>query len=136
VADASTRQTIVALLRDRFPELVLIVLFGSEARGDATLESDLDVAVLGGRPLPRPRVAQARSDLEVATGRDVHLVDLRTADTVLQHQVMQTGETLYTSGGRGVEGFLDFVLRDYVRLNEARAGILDDIRSRGRIHGR
>jgi uncharacterized protein len=136
VADGSLRQTIVSRLRDQFPELLLVVLFGSEARGDATPESDLDVAILGGRPLPRHSVAEARSDLEAATGRDVHLIDLRTADTTFQHQVVQTGETLFAASDKGVEAFLDFVLRDYVRLSEARAGILADVRSRGRIHGR
>jgi uncharacterized protein len=136
VADGSLRQTIVSRLRDQFPELILVVLFGSEARGDATPESDVDVAILAGRPLPRQRVAETRSDLEVAIGRDVHLIDLRTAETTLQHLVVQTGETLYAAANREAEAFLDFVLRDYVRLSEARAGILADVRSRGRIHGR
>jgi uncharacterized protein len=113
-----------------------LVLFGSEARGDATPHSDLDVAILAGRPLPRDRVAEARSDLEVATGRDVDLIDLRAADTTLQHQVVQTGQMLHAARDKQAEAFRDFVLRDYVSLNEARAGILADVRARGRIHGR
>lgn len=72
----------------------------------------------------------------MATGRDVHLIDLRTADTTFQHQVVQTGETVLAASKKEADAFLDFVLRDYVRLNEARAGILAGVRSRGRIHGR
>jgi uncharacterized protein len=136
VADEPIRQTIVSRLRDEFPELLLVVPFGSEARGDAAPDSDLDVAILAGRPLPRERVAEARGDVEVATGRDVDLIDLRAADATLQHQVVQTGQMLHAARDERAEAFLDFVLRDYVSLNEARAGILADVRARGRIHGR
>jgi len=86
-------------------------------------------------PLPS-LLLSVRQDLELATGSDVHLVDLRAASTVFRHVIVQGGEVLVSVGGADVEGFLDFALRDYVRLNEERAGILQDIRERGRVHGR
>jgi hypothetical protein len=43
---------------------------------------------------------------------------------VLRHEITQQGEVLHDLSGVEVEGFLDFALRDYVRLNEERSGIL------------
>ena len=130
------RREIVRVLRVAVPGLQLVLLFGSHARGDATPASDVDVALLASQvPVPSLLLA-VRQELELATGSDVHLVDLRAASTVFRHEIVQQGEVLYGVGGAEVEGFLDFVLRDYVRLNEERAGILQDIRERGRVHGR
>ena len=130
------RQNVVRLLRTAVPGLQLALLYGSHARGDATPASDVDVAVLAPGPLAPALAAETREVLEHALGRDVHLVDLRTASTVLRHEVTRHGEVLHTDGSDAVEQFLDFALRDYVRLNEERAGILQDIRERGRVHGR
>ena len=133
---AALRREIVRVLRVAVPGLQLVLLFGSHARGDATAASDVDVALLASE-VPVPSLLRAvRQDLELATGSDVHLVDLRAASTVFRHVIVHGGEALYSVGGAEVEGFLDFALRDYVRLNEERAGILQDIRERGRVHGR
>jgi uncharacterized protein len=136
MTDADVRRDVVRVLRGAIPDLQLVVLFGSHARGDATPASDVDVAVLATAPLQPEQVNDTRTGLERALRRDVHFIDLGTASTVLRHQVTQHGEVLHTDGSGRVEQFLDFVLRDYVRLNEERAGILDDIRERGRVHGR
>ena len=130
------RHEVVRVLRGAVPGLQLAVLFGSHARGDATPTSDVDVAILATAQLEPALVTQTREALEQTLRRDVHLIDLRTASTVLRHEVIQTGEVLHSDGSDAVEQFLDFALRDYVRLNEERAGILQDIRERGRVHGR
>jgi uncharacterized protein len=131
-----SRREIVRVLRAGVPGLQLALLFGSRARGDATPESDVDVAFLSSEATGPSRLADLRQELERATGTDVHLVDLRHASTVFRHEITQGGDVLFSVGGAEVEGFLDFVLRDYVRLNEERSGILQDIRERGRVHGR
>ena len=130
------RQDVVRVLRDAVPGLQLALLYGSHARGGATPASDVDVAVLAPAPLAPAHVAETREALEHSIGRDVHLIDLRSASTVLRHEVTRHGEVLHSDGSSAVEQFLDFVLRDYVRLNEERSGILQDIRERGRVHGR
>jgi uncharacterized protein len=132
----SLRREIVRVLRAVVPGLQVALLFGSRARDDATPASDVDVAFLASEALAPSRVRAVRQELERATGSDVHVVDLRTASTVFRHEITQQGEVLHSVGGAEVEGFLDFVLRDYVRLNEERARILQDIRDRGSVHGR
>lgn len=130
------RETIEARVRDAIPDLRWLALFGSQAQGHARPESDVDVGLFAAGVIPADRLQRLRGDLEAATGRDVHLVDLRAATTVLRSQIVATAEVLYSSGDRDSEEFLDFVFSDYARLNEERADILRDVRARGRIHGR
>ncbi len=79
------RNAIISTLRDRESELralgvVSLSLFGSAARGDATEESDIDVAVtLDPASTPRGfyyigRLDELRERLEAALGRPVDLV--------------------------------------------------------------
>ncbi len=136
MSSEALRREIVRVLRAAIPGLQLVLLFGSHARGDTTPASDVDVAFLASESPAPSLVLAARQQLERATGSDVHLIDLRTASTVFRHEIVQWGEVLLSVGGAEVEAFLDFALRDYVRLNEEQAGILQDIRERGRVHGR
>jgi uncharacterized protein len=132
----TTRREIVRVLRDGVPGLQLVILFGSHARGGATPASDVDVGFLASAATAPSLLRALRHEVELVTGSDVHLVDLRAASTVLRHEIAQQGERLHSVGGAEVESFLDFALRDYVRLNEERSGILRDIAERGRVHGR
>ncbi|MCC5862855.1 MAG: hypothetical protein JJT93_13220 [Gammaproteobacteria bacterium] len=49
-----------------------------------------------------------------------------------------SGRRLFCAEGHEehVEAFETFVYADYARLNEERAGILQDVLARGRVHGR
>ena len=84
-ADELARAT--ALLEGRFP-LSALWLFGSEARGQARRDSDVDLAVLSHRPISAAHLLAARLDLETLLGRSVDLVDLRRASPILGRQVM------------------------------------------------
>ncbi|MDZ7802083.1 MAG: nucleotidyltransferase domain-containing protein [Trueperaceae bacterium] len=129
------RQEVVSRVRAVVPNLQWLALFGSVARGDATDRSDVDVAILAPGPLPVDELRRLRTELELATSKDVHLIDLRAASTVLRMQAVSSAEVLFASGDPDAEAFLGFVFSDYARLNEAREGILRDIRRRGRVHG-
>jgi len=136
MTSSATEARIVEILRHALPDLQLVVLFGSRARGAGRDSSDHDVAILTPRPLPALRRFELAEDLASVLGTDVDLIDLRAADTVLRSQVVTTGRVLHTVRGNDVEAFLDFVYADYARLNEERAAILRDVRERGRIHAR
>lgn len=78
--------------------LICAYLYGSHARGTGTAESDVDIAVLlsadaGERGLlgPLPRL---RGALERALGRDVDLVDMRSAPVDLIHRILAEGALL------------------------------------------
>ena len=87
------------------PDAAAVYLFGSHAAGTAT------------------------------AGRDVDLVDLRSASTVMQARVVSTGRVVRDAEPGERARFEVFVCSSYAMLNEERAGILADIAARGMVHG-
>lgn len=77
------------------PDVVAAYLFGSEARGEATGQSDVDVAVLFAVPpsstLTGP-VLSLQADLEQVLGRRVDAIDLHRAPADLVHRVLRDGQ--------------------------------------------
>ena len=128
-------QALVDLLRTEIDGLAGIYLFGSHAGDGARPDSDIDLAILTRSPLPPFPLWELAQRLAAQAGREVDLVDLRQASTVFRMQIISTGERLFCAEPRVCEDFEDFVYADYARLNEERAGILEDIASRNRIHG-
>jgi predicted nucleotidyltransferase len=107
------------------PEVRLVYLFGSQADGSAAPSSDIDIAVL----LKKKLDPVARFDLEqtlaIKLDKDVDLVDLLTASTVLQNQVIMNGELLFGSESEQVK-FEMQIMSMYQHLNEERADILQE----------
>jgi predicted nucleotidyltransferase len=130
----SEQGAVLRTLQQRFPQALAFYVFGSQANGQANAQSDVDLAVL----LPGYADAQTLWDtaMELAAllNRHVDLLDLRAASTVMQHQVLTTGNRLW--GDDLPAGLFEcFVLTEKLHLDEARAGLLRDIAQRGRIHG-
>ena len=125
----------VDLLRARVPGLVLVVLYGSHARGDARRESDVDLALLADDPVEPLELLELQAALERHCGATVDLVDLWRADDVLRVQVIEHGRVLFERSATERARFEMLALARYARLNEERAGILEDVRRRGSVHG-
>jgi predicted nucleotidyltransferase len=85
---------VTAVVADH-PAVRLAVLYGSVAQGAAGPESDLDLAVMGERPLSAGETVALVRALAHATGRPVDLVDLRTVHGALLAEVLRTGTRLY-----------------------------------------
>ncbi len=111
-----------------------VYLFGSVGRGQERPESDIDIAVLAAAPIDPRALEQLRATLEVRLRRDVHLVDLRAASTVLRMQVVASGRVLLDRDPVGRERFEDYVFASYARLNESRRAIVEGARAEGRIY--
>jgi predicted nucleotidyltransferase len=75
----------------------LAILFGSLAKGRATPESDLDLAVLMDVPLSAETKMALIGDLSQAVGRPVDLVDLRVAGEPILGQILKHGVRLQGS---------------------------------------
>ncbi|GAA0825984.1 type II toxin-antitoxin system antitoxin [Marinomonas arenicola] len=119
------REDLTHTLRQLMPEVRLVYLFGSQADGSAAPSSDIDIAVL----LKKKLDPVARFDLEqtlaIKLDKDVDLVDLLTASTVLQNQVIMNGELLFGSESEQVK-FEMQIMSMYQHLNEERADILQE----------
>jgi hypothetical protein len=68
-------------------------------------------------------------------GCDVDLLDLRAASTVMQYQVISTGQRLWAAGvAAGL--FECYVLSEKTALDSARSPLMADIARRGDVYGR
>lgn len=87
----------LAAVFDRYP-VVAAYLFGSQASGQATALSDVDVAVLLEPNAPAPGMIQARliSDLMLVFHRsDVDVLVLNRASVLLRDRAIVRGRLLY-----------------------------------------
>jgi predicted nucleotidyltransferase len=129
-------EMIVRTLRDSIPGCLAIYLFGSWSTDAERPDSDIDIAILAPEMLPQVRRWELAQTLASLAGRDVDLVDLFGASTVLRMQVVAHGELLYGAGSSEVERFADTVFSSYARLNEERREIVADVLRRGSIYGK
>lgn len=83
-------------------------------------------------PLAAWDLAQA---LSVLAGRDVDLIDLRAASTVMQYQIITTGRRLWGKNARAAL-YESAILSQKTDLDTARAGLLMDIQKEGTVYGR
>lgn len=123
-------------LASAVPDLAAVYLFGSHAAGTAKANSDLDLAVLAAEPLGAVARFDLQERLAAQIGRDVDLIDLRTASTVLRAQVVATGRVVLDADRSARLAFEMTAYSAYALLNEERAGILADVAARGTVYGR
>ncbi|HYC55223.1 MAG TPA: nucleotidyltransferase domain-containing protein [Candidatus Binatia bacterium] len=128
--DAVISDALTASVKD----LVAVYRFGSTVSGQQHSDSDVDVAVLGRTPLDPLERFQLQEELALRLHRDVDLVDLRRASTVMRMQVVSTGLCFLVADETERDRFEDYVFAAYARLNEERRGILDQIRRDGRVY--
>lgn len=131
--DPTLRAAREAALRE-LPDMEALYAFGSRARGDARVHSDLDLAVLSATALDPLRRFQAQQALSVQLGVDVDLVDLRTASSVLQSEVIHDGKLLFTSDADRTLDFEARVLGDYAELLDATRRLREQVRETGRVY--
>lgn len=125
---------LLAALQARFPALLALYVYGSTASGDSGPDSDVDLAVLLPGKAGPLALWEAGNDLARRLGRDVDLVDLRAASTVMQYQIITTGQRLWAAGSQAAI-YESFILSEKTALDEARAGLLADIRATGKVYG-
>lgn len=128
-------QTFLDALHAAIPSLSAVYLFGSQASGDAGPASDLDLAILADTPPDVVGLWDLANQLAGIAGCSVDLLDLRAASTVMQYQIITSGQRLWSRDNTSAL-YESFILSEKTDLDEARAGVLDDIRRTGSIYGR
>jgi uncharacterized protein len=75
----------------RYQDIKLCIIFGSIAKGRASSNSDLDIAVAAEQPLASERYLDLIGAFSTATNREIDLVDLMTATGLILKQALSTG---------------------------------------------
>lgn len=114
----------------------LIVVYGSAARGETHEGSDIDVAFLGDNENDYYNVYMESQKLADLVRREIDLVDLSKASTVMRVQIIGKGKIIYNGNPNKSGTFMMKALKQYSMLNEERQCILDRIRERGSIYAK
>lgn len=132
------KESLIALLQQNLPGLLAVYAFGSRIQNQgqaARADSDLDLAVLlegYGNPVA---LFDLSGDLADITGCPVDLLDIRAASTVMQYQILTQGTAWWRKDVRA--GLFEAaMLSEKMALNEARAGLIQDVTQRGSVYGR
>jgi uncharacterized protein len=123
-------------LGQALPDLVAVYLFGSLATGSGRRDSDIDLAVLCAGRIEAVALWNLAQELASLAARDVDLIDLRAASTVMRARIVAEGRLLRCTDETARAEFEDHAYSAYARFNEERRDILRSIQERGYIaHG-
>ena len=130
ITAAPNQAQMIATLQAALPNLLAIYLFGSHAQDNAGPDSDIDIAVLVAGKLDPLQLWELAQEI----GPNLDILDLRTASTVMQYQIITTGLRLWTKNAQAAI-FESTILSDKTELDTARAPLLADIQREGSIYG-
>jgi len=129
------RVAIISTLQQSLPRLLAIYAFGSRVTGGASAESDLDLSVLVEGYADVVALWELASDVANIAGCEVDLVDLRAASTVMQYQIITSGERWWAKDVQA--GLYEvFILSEKTDLDTRRAALLTEIKAEGKVYGR
>jgi predicted nucleotidyltransferase len=122
-ANADRAGQVLEELRQALAGARFAYVFGSILTAAFGDESDVDVAVDFGKPLAPAERLELAATLAAAAGRDVDLVDLRTADPVIKMQVLRNGRPLLVNDRLASSAFAMSALSEYFDLKLDRAPV-------------
>lgn len=123
----SILNTSVQILRERLPELVAVIQFGSFGTAYERDESDLDLAVLSNGPQFDPvKLWNLSQEIAGKINKNVDVIDLRQASSVFCMEVLTSGTTIYCSNDLILANFDNLAISMYLRFQEERKEILED----------
>lgn len=125
---------LINFVQTQLDGLLALYAFGSRIQGSATASSDLDLAVLVAGYADPVLLFDLAGQLADIAGCAVDLVDLRAASTIMQYQIITTGERWWQKDAQAAL-FEAAVLSEKTALDTARAALIEDIQHRGSIYG-
>ena len=129
------KQLIVTTLKQDIPMLQAIYLFGSQRDGSATISSDIDIAYLAIRPLDNLERWKLSQKLASILSYDIDLIELSETNTIFRYQILSTSDRIYGEGYE-IESFETLAYSFYLRFQEERKPILDEIMKNKSVLGR
>ncbi|PJE78775.1 hypothetical protein CI610_02281 [invertebrate metagenome] len=107
-----------------------VILFGSQAKGNSRPFSDTDLGVLLKEKVSPKEIWDTAQDVAAMLKCDVDLIDLKTASTVLQKEIIAYGRWLSKPDTFACDLFEVHVMSFYQQLQFERSGIIEDIKKR------
>lgn len=118
-------EKIISFLKTKLT-LRLLIVFGSYASGDATAESDIDLAFVADEKIEPVKLLMDTAP-ELASLMNVNSIDLidmkNTKSDVFLFQIVARGEIIFQDGD--FDAFLDLIYTKYLQLNDDRREILE-----------
>jgi predicted nucleotidyltransferase len=126
------------ILLDHYPAIQAIYLFGSIGTDDEWPDSDVDIAILlppdDAKRSGNLALSAAHLALETEFGKDVDLINLRLASTVLGKEVVMADRRIYCANSYAADEFEMLTISFYQKLNQERAEILKEGLNSGRFY--
>jgi len=96
----------------RRPDIQLVILFGSAAKGLTHSRSDIDLAILGSSPLDF--IGMTNELMALLETSRIDVVDLRRASPLLAMEIVRSGRLLHERQAGQYIAFCSLALRRYV----------------------
>ena len=126
---------LVEVLAARLPGLIAVYRFGSFGTIHERDDSDIDLGLQAEHKLDPVVLFHLAAELGTLARREVDLVDMVGCSTVMRARIVATGNVILCRDDYLCDSFATTAFSRYAHLNEARRGILEDIQSKGSIHG-
>lgn len=136
--DPKTKQAIITYFAQK-QEVAAVYLYGSQARGDAKPDSDIDLAVL---VVEKSRISphiEYSSDLTKLTNKEVEIQDLKICNVDFAHRVLTEGLLLISNNEDERIAFEENTMRLYFDLKPGLDEYFEElskIARRGELHVR
>ena len=125
--DDKFKNELVTLCTSHIAKVKLIYLFGSQASNQTSKNSDIDLAVLTAKKIPSVQRWELQQKLAEELNKDVDLVDLLSASTVLKNEIIIKGLCLFDPQNHKTK-FEMQVMSMYQHLNDERSEIMKDFK--------
>ncbi|MCK4608528.1 MAG: nucleotidyltransferase domain-containing protein [Gammaproteobacteria bacterium] len=96
-------------------------------------QSDIDIAIFRAGKTDKVVLWKLAQKIAVAISKDVDLIDLNAASTILRFQIINEGRRVYCNDNFKADFFENMIDSDYLDFSQRRAGLIKDIKARGRI---
>lgn len=126
---------ILNLIQQLLPEVKAIYLFGSRSHGAEHPRSDFDIAILNAKKISFEIKQLLQDQLADLLKNEVDLLDMNAISTVMQYQIIMSGQRLFADKINTVNHFESKVLALYLTLNDDRKPITDQILMQNSIYG-
>lgn len=126
---------IVSYLSSQRNDILAIYLYGSYAKEMATINSDIDIAILTKKPCSSLEIYEYKTNLELLIHTDIDLTNLNKASTVLQMQIVAYAQSLYEDDVFNKDEYENRIFQDYVDYRDDIKPLLEEINQTGTIYG-